>query len=178
MPLQFYDQNQFVLDLILYHDSHEEVRKWARNKIREMSHDDIKSNISNYFISITKKPVDSSDMLDDENMGELCDNLIEIISNLDEDDIEIDANENMTRKEALKSMFQLSVDLKEAIHRCYDNLNYVSTAYFIFAVAQQIKQMISFTQLNVPHFIKLNTLSDKLFRNYLMSTFAQWELDA
>ncbi|MEK9728064.1 MAG: hypothetical protein VW397_08180 [Candidatus Margulisiibacteriota bacterium] len=166
------------LDLILYHDSHEEVRKWARNKIREMSHDDIKSNISNYLISIIKKPVDSSDMLDKENMGKLCDNLIEIISSLGEDDIVIAANENMTTKEALKSMVQLSVDLKEAIHRCYDNLNYVSTAYFIFAVAQQIKQMMSFTQMDVPRFIKLNTLSDKLFRNYLISTFAQWELDA
>jgi len=69
------------LDLILYHDSHEEIRKWARNQIREKKVDDVSERLVVHWMPQVEQP-SKDHLLTPEQIKELTEQLAAVVEEL------------------------------------------------------------------------------------------------
>ena len=81
--LMFYDKHG-PLDLILYYDSHEESRKWARNRIREMHLKDLQARLALWTSEIRNPAL--NDLLTPQQIIEISSKLLERINILSDEE--------------------------------------------------------------------------------------------
>lgn len=129
------------LDLILYADGHEEIRKWARNRIREMPLARLEKRIQKFdeegvFTAPTKQQLLTPDLLQT-----LTERMVEFIDGLSESEKQkafLDVNEKITAIDAYRSLRQLLLDLGEAIVRCTSRQTFLSTSLFIMLASDEL----------------------------------------
>jgi len=141
------------LDLILYPDAHEEIRKWARNRIREKKPEDLSAQLQERWSSVIAQPQES-DLLTPVQLQEIAYRLadIDVVCQPAE-------GETISPADATRSVRQLLRDLGESIVRCEDPTVFLSTSLFIFWAADMLVQSTDNPEVR--------TLGSRLLQNYM-----------
>lgn len=155
------------LDLILYPDGHEEIRKWARNQIRE-KHSTLLANQlvqdwSPHIIQPDKTHLYRPDALQSitNKLVILLDEKVEKGFSL----IHLPIEEKISSFNAYRSLRQLLLDLGEAIVRCENLPTFVTTSLFIFWATDTF---IRFFPEDIE--LEVKELGEKLLANYIATT--------
>ncbi len=162
------------IDLILYGDGHEEIRKWARNRIREMQPAKLQARIQEFEKQglLPDPSVDS--FLSLGKLEVIAEHLVEVINNLAIPAIEaanLDPNEKITKYDAFRSLKQLCTDLGEAIVRCSSRHAFLSTSLFLFWACDELKNLIGSKNIDLKlhemllaHYVTTYILVEKQIR--------------
>jgi len=119
------------LNLILYEDGHEEIRKWARNKVREVKTSFLTDRILRWSSHLDQ--TQEQHILTVEDICGICDDIQNaVLAHNTVQGMWPDPQEKITQDESFRSISQLNIDLKEAIQRCDSFQNFLSTSLFIF----------------------------------------------
>jgi hypothetical protein len=172
--MMFYDKHG-PLDLILYADAKEEVRKWSRNRIREMKLSRMEQRLSEWVGEIDQPQI--SHILPLHALVKLAKTIIRSCNEAAQGNysfVDLDYNEQITCAEAVASLSQIVSDLSEAIMRCYSFQNYLSTSLFLFWACDECIRLISFSDLEV------RDNGGAILRSYIASSivhqqFYEWE---
>ena len=149
------------LDLILYSDGHEEIRKWARNQIREMNVDEMKDRLENEWGRHLKQPSEQS-ILTAKELDDLTKSLLKIAQTQKCSDTIINLQEEkISRERAYDSIIQLFVDLGESVIRCENRQAFLSTSLFIFLAADML------VKFQEPCDCTIQCIGQKLLNHYV-----------
>ena len=165
--LMFYDKHG-PLDLILYYDSHEESRKWARNRIREMHLKDLQDRLEAWMSEIHSPT--QEDLLTPHQITGITLKLLARIKGLSDGEIaqgHVDAYEKISPKNAYQSVNQLIDDLTETISRCDSLQNFLSTSLFVFWATDELYRLLG---ANDP---EIKELGGVLLRNYIATAIVE-----
>ncbi|MCF6764941.1 hypothetical protein L3V82_04075 [Thiotrichales bacterium 19S3-7] len=154
------------LDLILYEDAHEEIRKWARNRIREMNEERLDMTVQLWSDGLSQPQAD--DLITSKEMIEIVDDLTAFIDHVQLhqlDDVQLPDIETISKVDALRSLKQLIVDLGEAIQRCDTSQTFLSTSLFLFLSVNELASTVGMNQ-------QLHSVGQKLLSNYITTAIA------
>lgn len=154
------------LDLILYEDSHEEIRKWARNRTREMKRTLLNAKLVDWK-SEFHQPV-FPDLLETTQIVRLAEEVVRVSSMSFGNPAEWPKNEiveAISPVDAYRSLRQLVCDLAEAITRCESFQAFVSTSLFLFWSADGIWRFTPCDQLR--------SICGVLLRNYVAAALVE-----
>jgi hypothetical protein len=159
--MMFYDKHG-PLDLILYGDNHEEIRKWARNRIREMKVNKINMRLSQWIESISQPS--TTDLLDNSQLQQLAMHMAAMIDNLTDEEKaagRLDPIEKISSQNAFASIRQLVVDLAEALGRSDTRQNFLTTSLFLFWACDELNNLQSDRNDELKH------IGNQLLANYI-----------
>ncbi|QVL55196.1 MAG: hypothetical protein KFB95_07745 [Simkaniaceae bacterium] len=127
------------LDLILFSDSHEEIRKWARNQIREINIGEMRQRVEGDWAGHLEQPAEEN-ILSTVELDSLAQELAAIAQRHREAEtpIHLREREKISRDDAYRSVHQLMLDLGESITRCEDRQAFLSTSLFLFLAADTL----------------------------------------
>ena len=150
------------LDLILYSDNHEEIRKWARNQIREMKIDEMNERLESAWTSHIQQPSEQNILTTKELEG-LATSLSMIARTKKALNVPINLRkeEKISRNSAYDSIAQLLVDLGESVTRCENAQAFLSTSLFLFLATDTLMR---FQQ---PHDPAVKQIGEKFLNNYV-----------
>jgi len=156
------------LDLILYEDGHEEIRKWARNKIREMPFAKLEARLETLAKwKILTKPSRES-LLSLKELQKIANHLIHYIDALPgiaKQQAHLEPQEKISSEDAYRSVRQLIDDLGEAIVRCTSRQTFLSTSLFLFWACDELARLQVGSQAKPDS--ELLAISSQLMANYL-----------
>ncbi len=156
------------LDLILYEDGHEEIRKWARNRIREMPLSRLESRLNQFDQWDLYQPLEMNDLLQPKALGIIAKQLLHYITEIPSDlklGATLSLKEKITVMDAFRSVNQLIADLGEAIERCTSRQTFLSTSLFLLFACDDLHcLLIGDEGQPVPELLKL---TQELMHNYL-----------
>ncbi|MFB9243318.1 hypothetical protein IV454_13500 [Massilia antarctica] len=120
------------LDLILYEDNHEEIRKWTRNQIREMQLGRLKTRLNAWTATIGQPT--QADLLDPAQLRALA---MEVSACATQSMTSgapavLGPTERISAYDAYRSLAQFLVDIGESIVRCENSQHFLSTCLFVF----------------------------------------------
>ena len=153
------------LDLILYKDAHEEIRKWGRNRIREMKQEQINSRLERWLPYIVQPKTDQ--LLDPFKLQSIASKLTDDIDNLPEtnkNNAKLDSVETISPQDAYRSIRQLIEDLGEAIVRCDTRQTFLSASLFLFWSVDELLSLERNTNQN------LMLIGSLLLSNYIATS--------
>jgi hypothetical protein len=152
------------LDLILYGDSREEIRKWARNQIREMRVDHLDARLKDWTSEL-KQPA-PEDLMPLEQLQALCNRMADIAGGeiTAGTTAKLGAHEKIASRDAFRSVQRLALDLGEAIRRCDNRQTFLSTSLFLFWTADTLLRMQPEPNL------ELKNIGSDFLRNYVTSS--------
>jgi hypothetical protein len=139
---------------ILYADGHEEVRKWARNRIREMSPTKLQAGVKYFEKQELFAEPNIERFLSLGQLKIIAQQLVDVINSLPKLAMEaaaLDPNEKISKPDAFRSLKQLCSDLGEAIVRCSSRDAFLSTSLFLFWACDELKNLIGFDSINALH---------------------------
>lgn len=168
--MMFYDKHG-PLDLILYANAKEEIRKWSRNRIREMSLPHSKQRFLKWISELASPKI--SHILFPHELVKCSKTILRWCreaSIQDYSSVNLDFNEQITCSEAVASLSQLVSDLSESILRCYSFQNYVSTSLFLFWACDECIRLISSSNLD------LVDNGGTILRSYIASSLVHQQL--
>jgi hypothetical protein len=148
------------LDLILYPDAHEEIRKWARNQIREKEPALLHKQIEEDWSESIEQP-EEKHLLTPLKLKEAAEELAKIAEENIDSPAFLNPNEKISSKDAMRSIHQLLLDLGEAVVRCEDSTSFLSTSLFIFFAADTLMR------LNDGKEERVKELGTALLQNYI-----------
>jgi hypothetical protein len=127
------------LDLILFSDSHEEIRKWARNQIREINIGEMQQRVEGDWAGHLEQPAEEN-ILSTAELDSLAQELAAIARRHQAagTPIHLREREKISRDDAYRSVHQLMLDLGESITRCEDRQAFLSTSLFLFLAADTL----------------------------------------
>ena len=168
--MMFYDKYG-PLDLILYADNHEESRKWARNRIREMKLCEMDARLLPWAPELRQPQLE--DILLPEDLIGIAWNLIQCIDRLTSAERTTAMIDDATPPDiALRSMRQLLNDLAEAFTRCHSFQTFLSTSLFLFWSCDELFQI----RMSLPD--GLRPLGGRLLRHYIATAILVDDLGA
>jgi hypothetical protein len=139
--LMMYDKHG-PLDLALYDDAHEEIRKWARNRIREIKQPDLVERLAGWEARFDG--VNVSQLLTPAALASKAQDLVSFIDSLDKQEhlAKLPTIETIASEDAYRSIRQLIADLGEAIERCDSRQAFLSTSLFLFWAVDELQSMV------------------------------------
>lgn len=157
----FFDKHG-PLDLILYEDAHEEIRKWARNRIREMKVERLSERLEKWkpYIQQPQK----TQLLTPKELQFLAIKLTKYINQIPNSKkikAKLDSIETISSKDAYRSIQQLIEDLGESIVRCDTRQTFLSTSLFLFWAVDEL------LSLNDNNNLELMSMGEPLLSNYI-----------
>lgn len=139
------------LDLILYGDGHEEIRKWARNRIREMPMSRLENRVQQIFSWDLITAPSVSALLSPLVLQKIAKDLVCFIDGLPtQNKAYLDKSEKITSEVAYRSLRQLIDDLGEAIVRCTSRQVFLSTSLFLFWANDELSRLLGGTEEQPP----------------------------
>lgn len=150
------------LDLILYPDSHEEIRKWARNQIREKKIPLLNQQLQNTWGNVIRTPQEK-DLLSPVELQSIAYQLAAIAKEHVEKKSQaiLSENEKISPIDAYRSIEQLLLDLGESVVRCEDKTAFLSTSLFLFWAADTLMRFEG------EHDPKIKKIGTQLLHNYI-----------
>jgi len=133
--IMIYDKHG-LLQMILYEDGREEIRKPARKLIGEMKKDAITTRLRPWTPQIRSNSFSAHDLVDPKTLKVMCEAVASLASNL----VQVpDAEAELTGQQKMfKSLSRLMLDLGEAIVRCESVETFVATSLFLFWTSEEI----------------------------------------
>ena len=125
-----------LLQLILYEDGREEIRKLYRKRIGEMRQGEIASRLATWLPMLVGQALTAKDILDPAGLREMAEN-ISALGAAKLKTFEAKSN-GKTDKVLLSSLVCLIFDLGEAVERCERPETYSSTSLFLFWAVDDI----------------------------------------
>lgn len=156
------------LDLILYSDGHEEIRKWARNRIREMPLEKLTSCIDKILSSDSLSQPNTENLLSTSTLYEISVQLIAMMDELTSDEknsLRLGTQEKIRPMDAFRSLRQLINDLGEAVVRCSSRQSFLSTCLFLFFACDELSLLIEKPSITTDS--RYRDLWGQLLQNYL-----------
>lgn len=150
------------LDLRLYSDSHEEIRKWARNRIREMKLERLEKHLSPWTEEL-KQPTQDH-LFNPSVLNKIAEEIAEYITSLPESkksEAKMDDGEKISPNDAYRSLKQLVIDLGESSLRCENRQAFLSTSLFLFWTCEELCSMDSRNRE------ELQSFGNMLLSNYI-----------
>jgi hypothetical protein len=151
------------LDLILYPDAHEEMRKWARNQIREKNVTVLNDQLRSTWIESMRSPI-AGDLLSPTELQTIA---YDLAAKAEEKIALVGSTASLGKEEtispidAYRSVRQLLLDLGETIVRCADKTAFLSTSLFIFWGADTLMRF------EKAHDHNIKNLGADLLQNYI-----------
>ena len=152
------------LDLRLYEDGREKIRKWARNRIREMHTSHLRERLTRWISECTN--LELADALSPEELAEIAEEMSQWIDSHPQDHrplSQADVEELIVPEFARASILQLVRDLGEAVQRCYSLQNFLSTCLFLFWSCDECMGLYKGDP------VLLKRIGARLLRNYMVS---------
>lgn len=131
------------LDLILYEDSHEEIRKWARNRIREMNENHLSARLELWLADIDGPQ--EANILSPEILQVKIAEVVAWIDSIPTErkkSVELNPVEKIAPEDAFRSLRQLMIDLSEAIERCDSLQTFLSTSLFMLWSVDELMLLV------------------------------------
>lgn len=130
------------LQMILYKDGREEIRKPGRKIIGEMKKDNIIARLKPWTPELCPGPFSAHDLVDPKTLRIFCDAVAALAKHLAQDpNTEGEGNEpeRMTgQRKMFMSLSRLMMDLGEAIMRCEGVEAFLATTLFLFLTSEEI----------------------------------------
>ncbi|KLO86272.1 uncharacterized protein Y057_091 [Fusarium fujikuroi] len=136
-----------LLQLILYEDGHEEIRKLCRKRIGEMRENEIASRLAKYLAGLSQKAFSLQDLPPAAYVRQLAEQVasagaarlktLQMVQGEDADMV------------MLMSLVQMMMDLAEAIVRCERLETYASTSLYLFWASISKKRSLSDANLPI-----------------------------
>ncbi|KAH7312836.1 hypothetical protein BKA65DRAFT_573682 [Rhexocercosporidium sp. MPI-PUGE-AT-0058] len=129
------------LQMILYNDGREEIRRPGRKIIGEMKKDAIISRLQPWTSELRSGSFSAHDLVEPKILRVMCDAIAALAKNLAQGD---GSEENMTlervvgQQKIFMSLSRLMMDLGEAIVRCKGIEAFVATSLFLFWSSEEI----------------------------------------
>ncbi|KAI1733756.1 hypothetical protein F4680DRAFT_440679 [Xylaria scruposa] len=155
------------LQMILYEDGREEIRKPGRKIIGERKKDAITTRLRPWVSELGSGLFSASDLIKPQTLKIMCDAVAELASNL----VQVPApggkgaegpNHLEGQAKIFKSLSRLMMDLGEAIMRCEGVEAFIVTSLFIFLTSEEIYSHLSSSDKAVIRFVIVLFL-----RNYI-----------
>lgn len=154
------------LDLILYGNGHEEIRKWARNRIREMPLSRLENRLTQFFSWDLMTAPSVSALLTPFDLQKIAQDLVHAIDELpSQNSAYLDKSEKISPQDAYRSVRQLITDLGEAIVRCTSRQTFLSTSLFLFWACDELSRLLAGNNEQPNNFLIKN--SSSLLSHYL-----------
>ena len=137
--VMMYDKHG-LLQLILYEDGREEIRKLCRNRIREMKRETIAARLLGWLPVLASTNFSTADLPEPWLLKELSDKLGGLVdARIKTHEAERESDIDMR---VLRSLSRLIYDLGEAIARREEMETFVSTSLFLFWTADDIAAVL------------------------------------
>ena len=157
------------LDLILYGDGHEEIRKWARNRIREMPLNRLENRLQQFFSWGLMTTPNISSFLSPLALQKIAKDLVFFIQRLPpQQKAHLDKNEKISSQDAYRSLRQLIEDLGEAIVRCTSRQTFLSTSLFLFWANDELARLLVGSVEKAPSHLMSNS---KILLSHYLTTY-------
>ncbi|KAI0452497.1 hypothetical protein F5B21DRAFT_483209 [Xylaria acuta] len=146
------------LQMILYEDGREEIRKPGRKIIGERKKDAITSRLRPWISDLGSASFSASDLIEPQTLRILCDAVAELASNLIQvpssgENRTEDWNQLQGQAKIFGSLSRLMTDLGEAIMRCEGVEAFVVTSLFLFLTSEEIYSHLSSSDKAVIRFV-------------------------
>ncbi len=161
VKMMMYDKHG-PLDLILYSDNHEEIRKWARNRIREMRIDRLVERLKLRVSDVEQPGMDK--LLTPQQLKDTSNKLINLLDAIPTEimnKINLDKDETISGTDAYRSLRQLINDLGESVMRCVSRQGFLSTSLFLFWTCDEL------SKFQGGQSAELQQIGQKLLNHYL-----------
>jgi hypothetical protein len=159
--IMMYDKHG-LLQLILYEDGREEIRKPARKLIGEMKKDAITIRLKPWTPQLRSSSFSTNDLVEPKTLKVMCDAVAALASNLVQGpDTEAECT---GQRKMFKSLSRLMMDLGEAIVRCEGVETFVATSLFLFWTAEEI-----YSHLRESDQLAIRFMLVVFLRNYVAS---------
>lgn len=126
-----------LLDLKLYDDNHEEIRKKSRKSIWSMTQDDIEQILMSWLPAIENHHFSVDDAKLPESLQCTATNMAHLIR-ASFPDHSFDMEEYQEREEWFVSAYHLCIDLGESLVRCEKAETYIATNLFLFLIVSRL----------------------------------------
>ncbi len=151
------------LDLILYSDNHEEIRKWARNKVREIKSETLKERLDLEWARVVQQP-SLAQLLTPQECQAYSYQLADTAGKLHQAAKAVEKPNMDNHKHACSSIQQLFLDLGEAIVRCDSRQTFLSTALFLFLASDLL---LTYTTTTTESATLVQDIGTDLLGNYI-----------
>ncbi|KAI4600078.1 hypothetical protein KJ359_001179 [Pestalotiopsis sp. 9143b] len=150
-----------LLDLIIYRDGHEEIRKSARKSVWTMPKERISHLLEAWLFAVEGYNFTTADVQEPELLREKANRVAHLIC---ESSPAVDFASAGTSKEEqqLSSAHQLIVDLGESITRCEKLETYITTNLFLFLIIDQTIPLLDWSQRR-----EVSTMCPSFLRAYI-----------
>jgi hypothetical protein len=159
--VMMYDKHG-LLQLILYEDGREEIRKLARKRVGEMKKEACVIRLKHWTPQLRSGSFSAHDLIEPKTMRVMCDALAGLASNVVEG-INAEVDHKSLRLELI-SLSRLMTDLGEAITRCEGVETFVSTSLFLFWASEEI-----YWHLRESNQLAIRSILVLFLRNYVAS---------
>lgn len=158
------------LQMVLYDDGREEIRKPARKVVGERKKDAMKARLRPWVSRLLSGSFTAHDLAEPKTLRIMSDAVASLAEKVAQTfDTEIEQSDGKARMVGQKKMFmsfsRLMTDLGEAIVRCEGVESFVVTSLFLFLAAQEIYSGLSPSDQQAMNFVLVVFL-----RNYVATT--------
>lgn len=156
------------LQMILYEDGREEIRKPGRKIIGEMKKDNLQTRLQRWTPGLCADPFSANDLIEPRTLRAMCDAVAAMAKNLADDSdtgTGRDGKESdcaVGQRKILLSMSRLMMDLGEAMMRCDGEEAFVVTSLFLFLTSEDI-----YSQMQESDQLAVRFMVVKFLRNYV-----------
>jgi len=129
------------LQMVLYDDGREEIRKPSRKIVGEMRKNDITVRLRPWIQDVCSTPFSQKDLIEPKTLRVMCDAIASLARNI-ADGVVTGEEGVVGEKKLYLSLSRLMLDLGEAIVRCEGIEAFVVTGLFLFLTADQIYERL------------------------------------
>jgi hypothetical protein len=157
------------LQMILYEDGREEIRKPARKIIGEMKKEGIKTRLKPWTAELRPGSFSVHDLVEPRTLRVMCDAIAAMAKHLAQDlgpDVESQRSERtIGQTKMFNSLSRLIMDLGEAVMSCEGVEAFVVTSLFLFLASEEI-----YSHLSESDRLAIRSMLVVLLRNYVVTT--------
>ncbi|KAF7920085.1 hypothetical protein BELL_0007g00450 [Botrytis elliptica] len=159
-----------LLQMVLYQDGREEIRKPARKIVGERKLKPLIELLMPWVPQLFSSSFTENDLIDPRTLRIMCDAVAAVANNLEMPEIEAEC---VGPQKIYKSLTRLMMDLGEAMIRCEGVETYLATSLFLFLAAEEI-----YSHLKESDQLALRSIVAMFLRNYVASLLLVESIDS
>lgn len=159
-----------LLQMLLYQDGHEEIRKPARKIVGEIKIKPLIELLMPWVPQLYTSSFTKNDLIDPETLRTMCDAVAAVANNLEMPEIEAEC---VGPQKIYKSITRLMMDLGEAMARCESVETHLATSLFLFLAVEEI-----YSHLKESDQIALRSIVAAFLKNYVTSLLLVESIDS